>query len=597
VSLTFLVVLTAVIVVALAVAGALLFFRREDEHRETLKESIAAGLNQPASLHPVIDLDSCLTSGACVDACPEQVLGILDGKTQMVKAGECIGHGRCHAACPTRAISLVFGTSERGIDLPLLRALYETNVDGIFCIGELGGMGLIRNAMRQGLQVIDGVQKALRRPDVKTDSSAVDVIIIGGGPAGLACATKCVELGLTYELLEQYALGGSVMHYPRRKLVFTEVMKLPKVGRFGKTEMLKEELVAEFERVVAEAGIDLREGRRVTSVIGKIGAFVVDAEVAGGQLETYRGKAIVLAVGRRGTPRKLEVPGEDLPHVVYRLQDAEQFRHRKVLVVGGGDSAIEAAVACAQVAGCEVHVSYRGNAFYRVKKKNRDDIDAEVEAGRVTLHLETNVVRVTKDTVDLATKEKKIRRLKIDDVIVNVGGVLPTAFLEGMGVRVETKKGEKVEMGDSARQVAERITSKLAGAAEVSQKFAKAGTEFIKTASTKVTGRLSSGAVERPAAQDRAPTGKTVTGKVLTGKDGADSRAAPKTQTARAPKAITGRARRPDPLTTTEDLTPFTSDDKLTPVQDPDAAIGKKQPQSGDEMTDESDAASTGPGA
>ncbi len=516
-SLTLLVVLTGLLVLALSACGALLLFAREDQHREVLKESIAAGLNQPASLHPVVNHDVCMGSGACVDACPEQVLGIIDGVTRLVKAGECIGHGRCHAACPTRAISLVFGTAERGVDIPLLRAGLETNVDGIFVVGELGGMGLIRNAMRQGMQAITSVQRLLQRPALDADEDAADVLIVGSGPAGIACAVKCVELGLSFELLEQYALGGSVMHYPRRKLVFTEVIKLPIVGRFGKSEMLKEELVAEFERVVAATKIEVREAHRVSAVKGRLGRFVVEAE-AEGELRTFRAKTIALAVGRRGTPRKLECKGEDLPHVVYRLQDAEQYRHRKVLVVGGGDSAVEAAVSLSQVAGVEVHLSYRGDSFYRVKKKNRADLQAAVEEGRVTQHLETTVVEVGRGFVRLKDKAGAARKLAIDDVIVNIGGVLPTAFLESMGIKVETKRGEKVELGESqAKVIAERITTKLSKAAGAA-----------KLASQRVTGRAS-GAARRAS--------KRASGKV-----------------------------RPDPLTTTEDLTPFDeSDDKALP--------------------------------
>jgi thioredoxin reductase (NADPH) len=575
VSLTLLVVLTTILVVALAAIGAIFAFRREDAHREALKESVAAGVNQPASLHPVVDLEACLCSGACVEACPEQVLGIIDGVTQMVRAGECIGHGRCHAACPVQAISLVFGTSERGVDIPLLRAAHESNVDGIFIVGELGGMGLIRNAMRQGTQVPEAAQRAGRRPEARSSSGghAVDVLIVGAGPAGIACALRCVELGLSYELLEQYALGGSVMHYPRRKLVFTEVIKLPIVGKFGKSEMLKEELVAEFERVVLEAKLTLREGRRVTAVGGRLGAFEVTAETEGGAKESYRARTVVLAVGRRGTPRKLEVPGEDQKHVVYRLQDAEQYRHRKVLVVGGGDSAIESAVSVAQAAGSTVHLSYRGDAFFRIKKKNRDDLEAEVEAGRITLHLQTNVVEVGARTVKLKGKDGKVRQLEVDDVVVQIGGVVPTAFLESMGVKVETKMGEKVDMGDSARQVAERITSGLQKVGDVSSKFAKAGTEFVKTTSMRLTGKSSSGT--NPATPPGgAPKPST---KAPTRAPGADD----------GPKRIGRLPARREVIATTDELTPFTSDDKLPPVPDSDIVAPRSRPELEDPSSDE----------
>jgi thioredoxin reductase/NAD-dependent dihydropyrimidine dehydrogenase PreA subunit len=533
VSLTLLVVLTGLFVLAVSACGALVFFAREDKHRELLKESIAAGLNQPANLHPVVNHDVCMGSGACVDACPESVLGIIDGVTQLVKAGDCIGHGRCHDSCPTRAIALVFGTAERGVDIPLLRAGYETNVDGIFVVGELGGMGLIRNAMRQGMQAAASIQRLLERPGLEQadDPDAADVLIVGAGPAGIACAVKCVELGLSFELVEQYALGGSVMHYPRRKLVFTEVIKLPIVGRFGKTEMLKEELVAEFERVCLAANIEVREGTRVSAVKGRAGKFLVETDAAGAA-KTYTARSIVLAVGRRGTPRKLECPGEDLPHVVYRLQDAEQYRHRRVLVVGGGDSAVEAAVALAQVAGTIVHLSYRGDSFYRVKKKNRTDLEAELAAGRIQGHLETTVVEVGRDFVKLESKSGTKTRLEVDDVIVNIGGVLPTAFLESMGVRVETKRGEEVVGESQAKVIAERITARFTKAQETTTKFAKAGGDFVKTASQRVTGRIS-GDKKRPTARTARPSAK-------------------------APK--------PDPLTTTDDLTPFeSSSDKAPP--------------------------------
>ena len=468
--LTKLVIVTALVVIIIVILAAYLTIRRERLEEEALEDARSAGMNQPVSLHPVIDLEVCIGSGACVDVCPESVLGRPGGITQLISAAGCIGHGRCHDACPVDAITLVFGTAERGVDIPLLRKNYQSNIDGIYIVGELGGMGLIRNAMRQGTKAVElGVSKLLADPEVthNSDPQVVDVVIVGGGPAGIAAALECANRNLTYVVLEQFSLGGSVAHYPRRKLVFTEQIKLPIVGKFGKAEMLKEELIAEFERVCLAGGITLQEGRRVTGVSGKRGDFAVSCVNGEGGEEVYRGRTVVLAIGRRGTPRQLGCPGEEQSHVVYRLIDAEQYRHRRVLCVGGGDSSVEAAVSLGATAGTEVHLSYRGESFYRVKKKNRAELEAAVARGEVRLHLETTVQRISADEVVLGRKDGTSLTLGIDDVIVNIGGVLPTPFLESMGIEVETKYGEGIEDESrprSGRKKRTKRTKRVSGA-------------------------------------------------------------------------------------------------------------------------------------
>ena len=498
--LTTLLVGVALAVVIIIVLGVYLSLQAERREEAALAETRAMGLNLPVSLHPVIDLEACIGSGACVDVCPESVLGRPGGLTQLLQASGCIGHGRCHDSCPVDAIALVFGTAERGVDIPLLRAGYETNVDGIFIIGELGGMGLIRNTMRQGATAVrTGVVASLKNPEIVAGAGAdlVDVVIVGAGPAGISAALECVNKKLTYVLLEQFSLGGSVTHYPRRKLVFTEQIDLPIVGKFGKSEMLKEELVAEFERVCLEGGVTILEGRRVTGVEGSVGDFRVACMTEQGE-EVHRGRTVMLAIGRRGTPRKLGVPGEDLPHVVYRLMDPEQYRQRRVLCVGGGDSSVEAAVSLASIAGCEVHLSYRGESFYRVKKKNRDQLEAAVEHGKIRLHLETTVQRLTPDRVVIGGKQGETTLL-IDDVIVNVGGVVPTKFLESIGVKVETKYGEGTEATAGARKKSTRRAARISTRLPPSTRIRKRSRSLPrgKTGRRDKTGRAS---------KDRAPT-------------------------------------------------------------------------------------------
>jgi thioredoxin reductase (NADPH) len=194
---------------------------------QTLEETVAAGMTEPASLHPLIDASKCLGCGACVKACPEaphhDVLGLINGKAVLIGPSNCIGHGACKTACPFDAITLVFGTEKRGLDLPVLKPNFESNVAGVFVAGELGGMGLIKNALTQGQQALEAIAKSrVKHP------GALDVLIVGAGPAGLAASLAAKKMGLDYQAVEQDSLGGAVFQYPRGKLVMTAPVELPR---------------------------------------------------------------------------------------------------------------------------------------------------------------------------------------------------------------------------------------------------------------------------------------------------------------------------------------------------------------------------------
>jgi len=410
--------------------------RRERHSRDVREQSAAAGHAEPASLHPVIDTVRCIGCGSCVKACPEQpehhVLGLIQNKAHLVSPSDCIGHGACRSACPVDAITLVFGSARRGVDIPLLSPSFESTVPGIFVAGELGGMGLIRNALTQGRQAVDAIHK--QRPKARAPGT-LDLLIVGAGPAGFAAALTAKSHGMKFATIEQDSLGGCVFQYPRAKMVMTAPVTLPIVGkvRFGQTS--KEALLEFWQGIERKTGLVIRYGERVESVVRTGDGFVVRTTKG-----EHRAATVLLAIGRRGTPRKLDVPGEELPKVVYRLIDPEQYAGQDVLVVGGGDSALEAAASVAEGGGRRVTLSYRGDAFSRAKPRNRERIEAAQKAGRLQVLLNSEVRRIVASSVTLTCEGREID-LPNDAVIVSVGGVLPADFLRNVGLQVETKYG------------------------------------------------------------------------------------------------------------------------------------------------------------
>ncbi len=416
------------------ILGTYLYFRHRHTRRsrQIHEEALAAGLTEPASLHPSIDANKCLGCAACVKACPEKsVLGVIGGKAKLIEPSHCIGHGACKTACPFDAITLVFGTEKRGVDIPLVKPDFETNVPGIYIAGELGGMGLIRNAVRQGREAVESIRK---RDDIGKGPD-LDLVIVGAGPAGIAASLAAMQHKLRFVTLEQESFGGTVSHYPRGKIVMTAPAELPLVGKMQFRETTKETLMDFWEGVRKKTGLSIETGVRVETV-ERDG----DHHVVVTPQKRYRTRTVLLAIGRRGTPRKLGVPGEDLPKVVYRLIDPEQYRGQKVLVVGGGDSALEAAISIADEEGTTVAISYRSEAFNRAKPKNREKVEAAVEAGRLALYMKSNVKEITPETVILDHDGERFE-LPNDAVIINAGGILPTPFLKQIGIEVETKFG------------------------------------------------------------------------------------------------------------------------------------------------------------
>jgi thioredoxin reductase (NADPH) len=414
--------------IAALLCGVVVFIYLRKKSRESklveskIKKAKEEGLNEPVSLHPVIDVNACIQTGACIAACPEKdIIGIRNGKATLINASHCVGHGACFHACPTEAISLQIGTEKRGVDLPHISQNFETNVPGIFIAGELGGMGLIKNAVEQGRQAVENIIKSLN----KNHSADYDLIIVGAGPAGISGCLTAKKNGLKFLMFEQDSLGGTVFTFPRKKIIMTSPMELP---LFGKIKL-----------VLTKNNITVNENCKVESITTENGIHIVRT-IKGDQ---YTAASVLLAIGRRGTPRKLNVLGEMQEKVAYRLLEPEVITKNHIIVVGGGDSAVESALLLKD--DNNVILSYRGEAFSRIKTKNSKELNEAVAAGKIDLRLNSNLVEIGQDYIKLAmANEAEPQLLKNDMVYIFAGGELPTQFLEKAGIKITKKFGEIV---------------------------------------------------------------------------------------------------------------------------------------------------------
>lgn len=422
---------------------ALLFYyyiRKHKKNTQTTKRKIAKakelGFNEPVSLHPVINYDICIGSAACVAACPEKdILGVVDGKAVTINASRCVGHGACFHACPVQAISLCIGTEKRGVELPHISQEFETSIPGIYIAGELGGMGLIKNAVEQGKQAMSYLASKLK----SKGNAKYDVVIVGAGPAGISASLEATKRKLKFVTLEQDTLGGTVSNFPRAKIVMTSPMELPLFGKIKLSETSKSELLRLWNEVLTKNNITINEQEKVDRIEKHQDFFIVQTNK-----NHYTTKAVLLSIGRRGSPRKLDVPGEEKEKVAYRLLEPELIHNQKILVVGGGDSAIESALLLADERN-EVTLSYRSDSFSRCKPKNLERIDNYSRSGKVKILLNSEVSEVLDNSVILKLKDSDQPFVIENDLVyIFAGGILPTKFLEDIGIRITRKFGEAI---------------------------------------------------------------------------------------------------------------------------------------------------------
>ena len=431
--------LLLLLAVGLSMTLAVLLLRRIEvrniESRlEERSKARQTGSHHARLLYPHVDLSRCIGCGTCVAACPEEgVLELIHGQALVVHGARCVGHGRCAAECPVGGIALTLGDLGERKDIPVVGSGNESETKpGLFLAGEITGFALVRTALEHGREVAAEVARRVTQSN-GPQTGAFDLCIVGAGPAGIACALEAKRHGLRFVMLEQDSLGGSVSKYPRRKLVMTHPIELPLSGSLDKDSYSKEELIEKWESIVAEQNLPLKIGQRFTELATDAdGSYQVKTADL-----TYHANHVCLAFGRRGTPRKLGVHGEDLAKVHYSLIDAHSFQKRHLLVVGGGDSAIEAAMGLAEQTGNTVTLSYRKHAFFRIKARNEARLRGCVADGSLEVIFNSQVESITDGEVllQVSNEDSNVQRITLrnDEVFIMVGGIPPFPLLEQAG--------------------------------------------------------------------------------------------------------------------------------------------------------------------
>jgi thioredoxin reductase (NADPH) len=428
-------ILFAAAVTLFFVIGYLRKLKKKEARAQASAEKGRVFSGGPRGMHPHIDTSLCMGCGGCTEVCPEgDVLAMLGGQAVIVNGHKCIGHSLCAEACPVGAITMAMASPSMGADLPYLTREHETSIPNLFIAGELSGLALIKNAVNHGRDCVDTIAQrfAVKKSNGafgRTSDDVYDVLIVGAGPAGISASLRAIEKKLKYVTLERDEIGGTVAKYPRQKLVMTSPVEFPMYGKFNKLQLSKEHLLAFWDTVLNRVDFNVSSGEKVEDIRkGDDGIFTVKA--AGRE---YRTRAVILALGRAGEPRKLGVKGEELPKVMYRLIEADHYTNKHILVVGGGDSAVEAAMGLAHQSGNTVTLSYRQAEFARIKDRNAKRMEDSIRQGKIKAIFNSNPVEFKEHSVILDVKGET-REIANDFVWIFAGGVAPNDFLRKVGI-------------------------------------------------------------------------------------------------------------------------------------------------------------------
>jgi len=427
--------------------------RKDKKAEKKLHQAVEGKKTEAYALYPKIDLTKCSGCTACTQVCPEgDILQMIRGKAVLVTPTKCVGHSLCQRACPVDAITMVFGTKEQGKKVPNYDENYETNVPGLYIAGELGGMGLISNAIKQGVLATEHAISNLKKTQAQ-----LDVLIIGAGPAGIASSLKCHEKKVNYQCVDQNSFGGTVYNFPRQKLVMSHPAALPLVGKmsFPKNRISKEGLLEYWNSVRKKFKLKIKEKVKFIDLKPRDGFFEVETSEG-----TVTSQKVILAVGVGGTPRKLGLPNEDIAKVAYSLSDPNQYKGQHMVIVGAGDSAVEAAqrVASPKLKN-KVYLIVRKDSLSRCKEDNKIKVEKMAKDGLLEIWFNSGVAAIEEKTLTMKKGEETIK-LQNDFLILFMGTIPPFGFLEKLGITIRTLYGQPLSSKPQAESYLPTIDSK-----------------------------------------------------------------------------------------------------------------------------------------
>ncbi len=314
--------------------------------------------------------------------------------------------------------------------LPWVGDANESNVPGIYLVGEVSGTPLIKLGLNQGVEIAEKMKKELGASSA--DPAVLDVLIVGGGSSGLGAAMRAHELDMKYVLLEGEKIAQIVINMYKGKILFAEPVAVPNKSALWFEECTREELLERWNKQVKEAGLKIQEHEKVTDVQRQGEVFFVKSTKG-----EYKARRVIMALGKAGNPRKAGAPGEteNGAKIMHVLSDPSQFQGKKIFVYGGGDVAAEATLALCEKN--EVTMVTIDKALTFPKKRNVDALMARKAEGKLQLHLETKLVRIEKDAVVFKTGDGKEHSVPNDLVFEMIGAELPLAFFKKVGIKLE----------------------------------------------------------------------------------------------------------------------------------------------------------------